>query len=85
MAFNPATGKLVGGFTLNDNGDFVIAGLRPGPHILRAEPLDDGDVNSFFDDDFDVDVDFHVTFHERVVAVPRGGGARGIEIKVTPK
>ena len=31
----------------------MIAGLQPGPHILRAEPLDDGDINSFFDDDFE--------------------------------
>jgi hypothetical protein len=85
VAFNPKTGKLVGGFTLNESGDFVIAGLEPGPHVLRAEPLDDGDVNSFFDDDFDVDVDFRVTFYERVVAVPRGGGARDVEIKVTAK
>jgi hypothetical protein len=85
VAFSPKTGKLVGGFSLNENGDFVIAGLEPGPHVLRAEPLDDGDVNSFFDDDFDVDVDFRVTFYERVVAVPRGGGARDIEIKVTAK
>jgi matrixin/carboxypeptidase family protein len=85
VAFNARTGKLVGGFTLNASGDFVIAGLEPGPHVLRAEPLDDGDVNSFFDDDFDVDVDFRVTFHERVVAVPRGGGARDVEIKVTAK
>ena len=85
VAFSPRTGKLVGGFTLNENGDFVIAGLEPGPHVLRAEPLDDGDVNSFFDDDFDVDVDFRVTFYERVVAVPRGGGARDVEIKVTAK
>jgi hypothetical protein len=85
VAFSPRTGKLVGGFTLNESGDFVIAGLEPGPHVLRAEPLDDGDVNSFFDDDFEVDVDFRVTFHERVVAVPRGGGARDVEIKVTAK
>jgi hypothetical protein len=85
VAFNPKTGKLVGGFTLTENGDFVIAGLEPGPHILRAEPLDDGDLNSFFDDDFDVDLDFRVTFYDRVVAVPRGGGANDVEIKVTAK
>jgi hypothetical protein len=85
VAFSVRTGKLVGGFTLTDNGDFVIAGLEPGPHILRAEPLDDGDLNSFFEDDFGVDVDFRVTFHDEVVAVPRGGGARGVEIKVTAK
>jgi hypothetical protein len=85
VAFNPRTGKLVGGFTLNANGDFVIGGLEPGTYVLRAEPLDDGDVNSFFGDDFVVDLDFRVTFYERVVAAPRGGGARGVEIKVTPK
>ena len=64
VAFNPATGKLVGGFTLNEDGDFVIAGLEPGPHVLRAEPLDDGDIESFFDDDFDVDLDFRVKFYD---------------------
>jgi hypothetical protein len=85
VAFNTKTGKLVGGFSLNERGDFVIAGLDPGAYVLRAEPLDDGDVNSFFDDDFDVDVDFRVSFYERVVAVPRGGGARDVEIKVTAK
>jgi Matrixin/Carboxypeptidase regulatory-like domain len=85
VAFHQQTGKLVGGFTLNASGDFVIAGLAPGAHILRAEPLDDGDLNSFFDDDFEVDLDFRVTFHDRIVAVPRGGGARGVEIKVAAK
>ncbi|HEY7473665.1 MAG TPA: carboxypeptidase-like regulatory domain-containing protein, partial [Vicinamibacterales bacterium] len=85
VAFNPRTGKLVGGFSLNENGDFVIAGLDPGPQILRAEPLDDGDINSFFDADTDVDVNFQVKIHDRVVAVPRGGGANNVEIRVNPK
>ena len=85
VAFNPKSGKLVGGFSLTENGEFVIAGLEPGAHILRAEPLDDGDINSFFDDDFAVDLDFKVTFYDRVVAVPRGGGANNVEIRVTPK
>jgi len=85
VAFCLRSGKLVGGFTLTDNGDFVIAGLEPGPQILRAEPLDDGDLNSFFDSGFDVDVDFRVAFYDKVVAVPRGGGARDVEIKVTAK
>lgn len=85
VAFNPQTGALVGGFTLDTNGAFVIAGLNAGPHILRAEPLDDGDLNSFFDTGFDVDLDFRVQFHDRVVVVPKGGGARDIEIKVIPK
>jgi hypothetical protein len=85
VAFNPATGALVGGFTLNEQGTFTIGGLEPGPHVLRVEPLDDGDIESFLDETLDVDVDFRVRFHDKVVVVPRGGGAGDVEIKVTPK
>jgi len=85
VAFNPASGKLVGGFTLSDDGAFVIAGLEPGPQVLRAEPLDDGDVSSFFDATMNIDAEFRVKFYEKVVIVPKGGGTRDIEIKVLPK
>jgi hypothetical protein len=85
VAFDPRTRKLVGGFTLSSDGAFVIAGLDPGPHVLRVEPLDDGDIESFFDSSFGVDIDFRVKFFERVVVVPRGGGTRNIEIRVTAK
>ena len=85
IAFNPRTQKLVGGFSLSEDGSFVIAGLEPGPHVLRAEPLDDGDIESFFDSSLGVDVNFNVKFYERVVVVPRGGGTSNIEIKVSPK
>ena len=85
VAFNPATGKLVGGFSLSEDGSFVIAGLDPGPQVLRTEPLDDGDIDSFFDSSLDIDVNFQVKFYDKVVVVPRGGGTRNIEIKVTPK
>lgn len=85
VAFNPRTGSLVGGFSLSSDGAFVIAGLEAGPHILRVEPLDDGDIDSFFDESLGVDTDFNVKFHERVVVVPRGGGTANIEIRVTPK
>ena len=85
IAFNPATGALVSGFTLNDDGGFTIAGLEPGPHVLRAEPLDDGDLESFFDRSVNAELDFGVRFHDRVVTVPRGGGTSGVEIRVNPK
>jgi hypothetical protein len=85
VAFNPRTNKLVGGFSLSQDGSFVIASLEPGPHVLRVEPLDDGDIESFFDSSLGVDVNFNVKFYERVVIVPRGGGTSNIEIKVTPK
>jgi hypothetical protein len=85
VAFNPSTGALIGGFTLNSEGAFTIAGLEAGPYVLRAEPLDDGDIESFFDSTANVDLDFAVRFHDRVVAVPRGGGTGNVEFRVTPK
>jgi hypothetical protein len=85
VAFNPRTGALVGGFTLNEDGRFVIGGLEPGPHVLRVEPLDDGDVESFFDLTLNIDTDLRAKFHDRVVVVPGGGGANNVEIRVEPK
>jgi predicted Zn-dependent protease len=85
VAFNPASGKLVGGFTLSQDGTFVIAGLEPGPQILRAEPLDDGDAGSFLDASLNIDLDFKPAFYDRLVTVPRGGTSRSIELKVQPK
>jgi hypothetical protein len=84
-AFNPRTGKLIGGFSLNEDGSFTIASLEPGPHVVRVEPLDDGDIDSFFDATLDIDVDFQPKFYERLVVVPRGGGTRGVDIKVVAK
>ena len=49
VAFSPSTGKMVGGFTLKSDGTFVIAGLDPGPQVVRVEPLDDADPDGFFD------------------------------------
>ena len=85
VAFNPATGTLIGGFTLSDDGAFTIGGLEPGPHVLRVEPLDDGDTESFFDRSFTVDVGFGARFHDSVVVVPHGGGTRNVEVKVSPR
>ena len=85
VAFNTRTGKLVGGFSLNEDGSFVIAGLEPGPHALRVEPLDDGDLESFFDLTLNIDVNFRAKFHDRLVVVPRGGGTSDVRITVEPK
>jgi hypothetical protein len=85
VAFNPQTGHLVGGFTLNEDGGFVLAGIEPGAQVLRVEPLDDADIESFFDTTLPVDVDFKVKFHDKLVVVPRGGGAGSVEIKVVAK
>jgi hypothetical protein len=85
VAFNPRTGHLVASFSLTSDGAFTIAGLEPGPHVLRVEPLDDGDIDSFFDALLGVDVNFRPKFYERLVVVPRGGGARDADITVQSK
>lgn len=81
VAFHLRTGALTGGYTLDANGAYVIAGLEPGPIVLRVEPLDDGDVESFLNRP-SVDLDFGVTFLDRVVFVPAGGNVGNLEIAV---
>jgi hypothetical protein len=83
VAFNPETGILIGNFTLTLNGDFVIARLPPGPYILRVEPIDDADAESFFATP--IDADFRVTYAPRMVVAPKGGSSNSIEIQVLPK
>ena len=83
LAFQRRTGRMVGGFSLNANGDFVIAGLEPGPHIVRVEPLDDADVESFLSGD--VDVDFRAAYAPRMAVAPVGGTSGTIEIQVVPE
>ena len=61
VAMHLRSGALVGTFTLDDSGAFVLAGLEPGPVVLRVEPLDDGDVTSFIESQ-QVDLDFRVAF-----------------------
>jgi hypothetical protein len=84
-AFNSATGDLVGTFSLNDQGNFAVTGLEPGLYVVRVEPLDDADIDSFFDEDADVNIDFRTTYHPRLVTVPAGGAASPIEITVRPQ
>jgi len=83
VAFNPETADLIGNFALNSLGEFVIARLPPGPYVLRVEPVDDADPESFFSTD--IDADFRVTYAPRMVVAPAGGSSRSIEIRVSPK
>ena len=85
VAFDPANGTMVGNFALNAQGEFSMAGLSPGPHVVRVEPIDDADLDSFFDPARTVDIDFRVTYHDRLVVVPRGADSGSIEVKVVRK
>ncbi len=82
-AVNLASGELISGFSLNAQGEYAIAGLPPASYVLRVEPLDDADTDSFFTGP--VDVDFRVTYGSRVVIAPGGGGADPLDIQVRPK
>ncbi len=85
VAWNQRTGALVSGFSLGSDGAFVVAGLSPGPHVLRVEPIDDADVTSFFSEEADIDIDFRAAFHDRLAVAPRGGGSERVELRVAPK
>ena len=87
VAFNPETRALVGNFSVDANGSFVISSLKPGAYIVRVEPLDDADPESFFGsgDIGKVDVSFRVTFAKGFAIVPRGGGSSPLEVAVASK
>lgn len=80
-AFHMRSGELVAGFTLDLAGNYVLAGIEAGPVVLRVEPLDDGDVESFLGGP-DVDADFRAAFFDRVVFVPAGGNVGDLDITV---
>jgi hypothetical protein len=85
IAFDPASGERVANFTLDGSGAFAIAGLAPGPHVLRVEPLDDADVESFFEIEDPVDAFFKVKYYENLVIVPRGGDSGAVTVAVESK
>jgi hypothetical protein len=85
VVFDPATRELVAGFTLDTQGSFSIGGLSPGPKVVRVEPLDDADIDSFFSSAQTVDLDFRVSFLDRLVVVPRGGDTGRVELPVVRK
>jgi hypothetical protein len=83
VAVNLETGVTVGGFALNEAGDYVIGGLSPGAYLVRVEPLDDASTDSFFTGV--IDIDFRVTYGTRVVIAPAGGGSDPLDVAVRPK
>jgi hypothetical protein len=85
VAFDIASGDLVANFSLRRDGQFSIAGLRPGPYVIRVEPIDDADTDSFFDDVEPVDLNFRPKYHEQLVVVPRRADSGAIELKVVGK
>jgi len=84
VAFHLRTRELIAAFSIGAGGDFRIAGLTAGPHVIRVEPLDDADVDSFFADP-GIDTDFRVTYYDRLYVAPAGGAGPRIDVTVRPK
>ena len=84
IAFNPKSGVIIGGFSIGQGGTFQIAGLTPGALVIRVEPLDDADIDSFFSPR-GIDVDFQVTLLPRLIVAPAGGASDRFDVSVRPK
>ena len=82
VAYGLRSGQIVGGFSITDDGDYVINGLEPGTYVVRVEPLDDGDLESFFENTQRVDADFGVAYYSKLAVAPRSGVAPDIDITV---
>lgn len=85
VAFDVARGTSVASFTLTAEGRFSIGSMPQGIYILRVEPIDDADVDSFFDAKRNTDIDFRVMFADRAVVVPRGGDSGEVAVAVVRK
>jgi hypothetical protein len=85
VAFDISRGEMVANFSLRADGQFSIAGLQPGPHLLRIEPLDDADLDSFFEPEDPVDIDFRIKYYERLVVVPKGSDSGAVQVTVASK
>jgi hypothetical protein len=83
-AFNVATGAIVAGFSLRDSGEFQIRGLAPGGYVVRVEPLDDAEIESFFSAT-GVDSNFQAAFYPRLAVAPAGGTSERFDVTVRPK
>lgn len=84
VAFDPATGTLVGNVSIDDQGRFSTAGLAAGLKIIRVEPLDDLDDGDILREGTEIDTDFKVAYADRVVIVPRGANFQ-VDVRVEPK
>lgn len=85
VAYGLRSGQLVGGFSINDEGEYAIEGLEPGQYVVRVEPLDDGAVESFFEDASRVDADFAVTYYPKLAVAPRSGLSANVDVTVRPR
>ena len=73
VAYEPTRDFLVGAWA-DASGDYVIHGLPAGRYVIRVNPLpDEHSPANYFFDRWDVDSDFLVTVHPRLVNLGEDG------------
>ena len=83
-AYNPFTDELIGIFT-DGGGNYRIGGLSAGPIVVRVNPITDPTSPADFGrNDFLIDLEYEVTFHEGRAEVTPGTNTPGIDVAVTP-
>jgi Matrixin len=85
VAFNPFTGETVGAFA-DESGHYEIHGLRPGPQVVRVNPISDPTSPSDFGfSESGTDLDWSDTLYTKGRAeVTAGGAATGVDVEVKP-
>jgi len=85
VAFNPFTGKTIGAFA-NENGDYEIRGLSPGPHTVRVNPITDpASPPDFGFPTAGTDLAYRdALFRSGRAEVTPSGTTRGVDVEVQP-
>ncbi|MFQ5790925.1 MAG: matrixin family metalloprotease, partial [Acidobacteriota bacterium] len=84
LTFNPFTGEMIGFFT-DGSGEFQIRGLKPGPHVVRVNPITDpASPDDFGFDEAEVDLDFSDALFKGRAEVQPAGNTTGIDVEVQP-
>ncbi|MGH9463001.1 MAG: matrixin family metalloprotease [Vicinamibacteria bacterium] len=82
--FNPFTEELIGAFT-DGGGHYRVDGLSSGPIVVRVHPISDAtSPEDYGFDEFSVDLDWRVTFHEGRAEVTSGSNTSGVDVEVMP-
>jgi hypothetical protein len=82
--FNPFTKTLIGFFT-DEDGNYRLDRLRPGPYVVRVNPIaDPTSPEDFGFPEREVDMDFRDEFFEGQAEVVAGEVTTGINFEVRP-
>lgn len=84
VAFNPFTEETIAAFA-DENGDYEIRGLSPGPHTVRVNPIGDPVSPQDFGFPPSTDLDYRdAIFQSGTAQVSPSGMTDGIDIEVQP-